>query len=408
MSKKFGNKVLVRGKELAEAGKDVNQISTILFTEDQSTQKRNYGIGILLGVDGKPLQGSPILQDYLAREVDLIKVGNYFNSSNVMDELKKKVLTWQRIPQIYWEHFSLVMPSDAGTGAVMTGMQTLLSAFFPRLDAIAVEALGWPAYQAMAITNRVAFRDFVELVFPINGFLPVYQLGALNTTGKIIGQDVWEERAYQASQHEVPVLLDRAYSGFDAADMLLHGADYDALMEESIASLFPFLQHQVTFALAISPTKAFVTFNSRPGGFLLLYTPDKQRLVNLTKMANLVNRARGSSFEHPVTRAMVQVFLNKIKPLQLEHQRVLQRVAEANAMWEKCAAGTPLERYFTKEYGGMFRNFPIKEGTAEGLYAKHIYPVFSNGMCRINTTGISGDEEVAKRDVLAFAECVSL
>lgn len=128
MTKKdFGKKVLEKAAALAAGGKDVNQIANILFKQDPDG--RNYGIGILLGGDGNPLQGSPILMEYLLREIQGNTVGQYFNSAALMQEVKKSVLQWQRVPEMYWDNFTLVVPSDAGTGAVRTGLETLLSLF---------------------------------------------------------------------------------------------------------------------------------------------------------------------------------------------------------------------------------------------------------------------------------------
>ena len=61
----------------------------------------------------------------------------------------------------------------------------------------------------------------------------------------------------------------------------------------------PFIEHGVTFCLALSPSKAFVSFALRPGGMLLLFCPDTSRTHELTNLLNTTIRARGSSFEHP-------------------------------------------------------------------------------------------------------------
>ena len=58
MSESFGHEVNKKAALLTEQGKDANQTSKILF--DQDKQGSNYGIGIALMGDGKPMPTAPV------------------------------------------------------------------------------------------------------------------------------------------------------------------------------------------------------------------------------------------------------------------------------------------------------------------------------------------------------------
>jgi hypothetical protein len=126
----------------------------------------------------------------------------------------------------------------------------------------------------------------------------------------------------------------------------------------------PFMEAGVPFALAISPTKAFVTFALRPCGFVLVFHPDKAKGQAMApKLAGLV-RARGSSFEHPVTRAFVKAMVRDRVRLEDEHARALARNAEAERDWQTFAKGTAMEPLFSHGYAGLFRNPKAKPEAA--------------------------------------------
>ena len=123
MSSEFGEKVYAQGKQLNEEGKDANQIAKILC--DNDPEGGNYGIGIMLGGDGKPMATSPTLLQYVAEELSNSGSGTYMNSAKTMEKLLQPVMKWQQIPEEYWESFILAVPSDAGTGAVKTGVEAV-------------------------------------------------------------------------------------------------------------------------------------------------------------------------------------------------------------------------------------------------------------------------------------------
>jgi hypothetical protein len=203
------------------------------------------------------------------------------------------------------------------------------------------------------------------------------------------------------------VVLDRAYPGFEcAADLAQTG--YDALMRRSFdLQLAPYLDAGVPCLIACSPTKAFVSFALRPCGIVLAYCPGGELEATRTQL-NTLMRARGSSFEHPATRAFVRASIESPEALEKEHAEVLARLAECESSWRRLAAGTAIESLYSERYAGLFRNPRLKEGGDAQLYGRHIYPVISAGRCRHNVTGLPSDPELAADLVAAFARYCSV
>ena len=398
----FGDDVIAEAKKLRDAGLDANQIAGILCKNDP--QGKNYGIGILLGKDGKPLPTSPTLLEYVEKELKDSGSGSYFNSDALKKDLLEAILSWQGVPEALWPHFQLLLPSDAGTGAVQTAIQAaiLLNEDF---SALAVEELGWPAYRALAGSARLRFQEFSsDGVAQGDGVLPLYQAGPMNTTGRVPSSQVVQARVQAAKSTRVPVVLDRAYPGFELARMLAK-TSYSEIMRKSFqAQVQPFIDAEIPFALALSPTKAFVTFSLRPCGFLLVFHPDRATAQALgPRLAGLM-RARGSSFEHPITRAFVKAMVRDRARLEEEHAQALRRNGEAETQWQTLSKGTPIEGLFSDAYAGLFRNPKAKPEAAREIYGAHLYPVFAEGRCRLNTTGIPADPAQAAAQVSVFAK----
>ncbi|MFA5975250.1 MAG: aminotransferase class I/II-fold pyridoxal phosphate-dependent enzyme [Elusimicrobiota bacterium] len=397
--KTFGEKVIEESKKLLEAGLDANQIAGALCRKDP--QGKNYGIGNLLEGDGKPMATSSTLLDYAKAELMESTKGNYLNSEALMGEMTESVLRWQGIPETLWPHFTLLLPSDAGTGAVQTAIQAALLSQ-PGLTTLAVEKLGWPAYRALANTARLQFQEFPsDGVATGAGVLPLYQAGPLNTTGHVSNRDIVQKRARDAKG--APVILDRAYSGFELARHL-DEMPYEDLMRKSFqGQVEPFVEAETSFFVALSPTKAFVTFALRPCGMLLAFTPERTRKAEITRLLTGIIRARGSSFEHPVTRAFVKAMVKDRARLQAEHSQALRRVANAQALWKKLSKGTAIEALFSETYAGLFRNPKVQPGAAAEIYGAHFYPVFTQDRCRLNITGLPSNETQAAAHVALFA-----
>jgi aspartate/tyrosine/aromatic aminotransferase len=399
----FGEAVFEEAKKLAASGKDPNQIANILFQRDPAGQ--NYGIGIMLGGDGKPLRTSPTLMDYFRREIEDSQSGSYMNSAALIEEMRKAVLAWQRVPEKYWSRFALVLPSDAGTGAVQTAIEVALGSN-AGASGIAVEALGWPAYKAIAKLARVPVKEFpAGDAVADRGIVPVYQSGPMNTTGFVVGDAKIQARAEVARKSGIAPVLDRAYSGFEFAGIT---GGYDVIMTRSYErQLAPFIGAGVDFFLALSPTKAFVTFALRPCGMLLFHSSDEAKVKQMNDTLNVAVRARGSSFEHPGTRAFVKAFVKDRVRLEKEHETSLRRVAEAEDTWRRLAKGTAIERYFQADYAGLFRNLTVGADAAASIYGEHLYPVLAQGRCRLNVTGIPDALDRAARHVGIFAKLCS-
>ncbi len=401
MSTTFGDIVKQKTDDLSAQGKDANQIAKIVC--DQDPDGHNYGIGIVLDDQGQAWPTSNTMLTYLQSELDVSLAGNYMSSAAIGASLKEAVLRWQRVPETHWDQFSLLTPSDAGTGAVMTSIEMALL-MYPKLKAIGVEKLSWPAYKAIARTNRIGFEEYaIGSVVDQPAVFPVYQAGPMNTTGRVQPAETMQERAQAAAVSGTPVLLDRAYSGFEYARVSdIH--PYDQLMRMSYeAQIKPFVDADVPFWVSLSPTKAFVTFALRPCGMVLVYMPDTARDDEVMLLANAIMRARGSSFEHPSTRAFAKALVHDIAGLEQEHHAVIKRLAVAERLWKRLASGTPLADQFSEDYAGLFRNPQAREGASTAIYDAHLYPVFTPGRCRLNVTGIPADEETARRHVEVFA-----
>lgn len=402
MELQFGQQVYEQARQLQQQGKDANQAAKILFDRDPNGY--NYGIGIVLGGDGKPVATTATLLEYIEAELKQSTLGTYMNSATLMQKLKIATLKWQRIPEQYWDNFTLVLPSDAGTGAVQTAVSIAL-AWNVQLTTLGFEELGWPAYKAIARLARVANKEFpVESVMSADDILPLYQSGPMNTIGFVQARETVESRAIAAAEKQAWAVLDRAYPGFEFA-RLIYDQSYDEVMRKSYElQIQPFLEQGAPFFLAIGPTKAFVTFALRPCGLLLVYRPDTSAFKELTTLTNLAIRARGSAFEHPATRAFAKAMVNDLPRLEAEHETALKRLADAEALWRKLVQGTPMEYLYADNYAGLFRNPKAREGAEAAIYNEHLYPVFSSGRCRQNVTGIPIDEDLARKHVKVFAE----
>jgi hypothetical protein len=399
----FGEAVFSEARKLAASGKDPNQIANILFQKDPAGH--NYGIGIMLGGDGKPLRTSPTLMEYFRSEIDGSQSGSYMNSAALIEEMRRAVLAWQRVPEECWGRFALVLPSDAGTGAVQTAIEVALG-WNAGASALAIEALGWPAYKAIAKLARVSATEFpAGGTVTDKGIVPVYQAGPMNTTGFVVETAKIQARAEAAKASGVAPVLDRAYSGFEFAGI---AGGYDETMTRSYQrQLAPFVDAGTDFFLALSPTKAFVTFALRPCGMLLFHSPDEAKVKQMNDTLNLAVRARGSSFEHPGTRAFVKAFVHDRARMEKEHEASLRRVAEAEGSWRRLAKGTAIERYFQADFAGLFRNLAVGADAAAPIYGEHLYPVLAAGRCRLNVTGIPDAQDLAARHVGIFAELCS-
>lgn len=399
MKPSFGAAVQRTAEALSAQGKDANQIAKIVC--DQDAEGYNYGIGIVVDGKGRAWPTSETLLNHARAEIDHSLLGEYMSTASLAAPLKEAVLRWQRIPEDYWDRFSLLIPSDAGTGAVKTAVEMALQ-LYPDLQAIGVEELSWPAYKAIARMSRISCREFpIGDLMDAPDLLRVYQAGPMNTTGRVQSRETMRERAAEAKAR--PVLLDRAYSGFEYA-RLLESHGYDEIMTMSYSDqIRPFIENDVPFWISVSPTKSFGTFALRPCGMLLVHLLDASRSDEVAALANTVTRARGSSFEHPVTRAFVSALVNDLGALEREHAEILHRVATAEKAWKDRCAGSPLSELFTDRYAGLFRNPRVGDEAQAAIYDDHLYPVFTPGRCRLNVTGLPEDGEVAREHVAVFA-----
>ena len=222
-----------------------------------------------------------------------------------------------------------------------------------------MEELSWPAYRAIARMSRISCREFpIGDVMDAPDLLRVYQAGPMNTTGRVQSLETMCERA--AATKGRPVLLDRAYSGFEYA-RLLESRGYDEIMAMSYDDqIRPFIENDVPFWVSVSPTKSFGTFALRPCGLLLAHLPDASRSGEVAALSNTVTRARGSSFEHPVTRAFVSALVND----------PLRRVTALRAVHGPLCRPVPQSPRRRRGPGGDLRRPPVSGFHARTLQAE--------------------------------------
>lgn len=402
MTFEFGRATLARAEELSRLGKDPNQIAAVLC--DSDPQGFNFGIGIVIEGDGKPMKSSRTLLDSLRRELETCQYGRYLNSAERMPEFKAKMLEFQGVPRSLWDQFEIAIPSDAGTGAVNLALE-LAFAQNDGLKALNVEELGWPAYRSMAVALRKGFGEVAQDGIAAGAdVLPVYQAGPLNTTGLVHDVALIEARAEDAGRRKVPVVLDRAYPAFEYTHQL-SSLGYDEIVARSFAlQLAPYIERGVPLIVACSPTKSFASFSLRPAGVVMAFCPEKAAQGKLARLLATLIRARGSAFESPVTRSFVRAVVEDLPALKQDHQAVLRRIGESESQWRQLVAGTAIESLYGPRYAGLYRNPRVKPEGAAALYGKHLYPVISSGRCRHNVTGLVADPAVAAAHIAAFAE----
>jgi hypothetical protein len=401
MAPAFGLEVKNNSDQLQKSGMDPNQIANVLWKKDKGGH--NYGIGIILDDKGKAMASSATLLKYAKEELGKSTSGDYKNSNAILEDVKKSVLAWQRIPEPHWGRFKLILPSDAGTGAVETALHIALM-LDKSINTLGIEELGWPAYRTMAKANRLGVKEYgQDALISDAGVLPIYQAGPMNTTGQVKSREIIVARAQKGVQSKTTVILDRAYSGFEFARDLATKS-YDDIMKMSYElQVKPFIESGTPFLMALSPTKAFLTFSLRPCGFFLLFNPDPSKDGEMTNLLNAAVRARGSSFEHPITRAFAQAMVKDRAKFEEEHLGALKRLAEVEIQWKKLVKGTAIEYLFSNHYAGLFRNPLANPDAAENIYNEHLYPVFSSGRCRLNATGLPADPALSQKHVSVFA-----
>jgi hypothetical protein len=90
--------------------------------------------------------------------------------------------------------------------------------------------------------------------------------------------------------------------------------------------------------------------------------------------------------------------------MEAEHEQALKRNGEAEKQWQALTKGTAIEALFSEAYAGLFRNPKAKPEAAREIYGAHVYPVFAEGRCRLNATGIPADPTQAAEQVALFAK----
>ena len=395
----LGNTMVKFAREQEAKGMDPNQVASAVVKAFPSA--RNYGIGGMVDENQRPMLESIVIRRLRALDVLTVVLSEYSkNHAEVLKKLRIAVLKWLQIPEKHWEYFLLVLTGEGGSGAVQTAIQSILAINEP-IHHLVTEGDGWPGYLAMAKTHRVNIRgkplDFIGQ--PLH--LPIFQFGPQNPIGVMHPSNIWEKRAKRAKKDSGSVIGDIAYPGFFTAH-LLKEKGVEGLMSIQYEQIIkPFVENKVTMGIGISPTKFLRTFGSRPPGFCLLYAPeDKLRKELMTAV-----RARGSSFESPEARALIQAYVYFMPDVIAEHEISLRRVAQAERTWKKFTHNTSLKPLFEKGFGGLFRRFQGVDGAAMQFYGRNIVPVINaDGYIRANILGLPSNNAVASHDVKIFAK----
>jgi len=397
-SEERAKKSLALAVKLQKNGIDYNQVASQVAASDPGSA--NYGIGLMMGGDGRPLPENRLMLEAL-KDLAVPGPSAYRSVTNLMPIVKEKLLMWLCVPDKYWEDFILACPSDGGTGAVQAGLQALL--MVSNLRSINVSQKGWPAYRAMAAVSRVQFCEREYEHIPLSHSLPIAQLGPHNQTG-LLPTKTMKCLAEHCARNGLVCLCDMAYPGFSISP----DGHNDVMPETFRVFMEPFLKNNVPTAFAVGFTKRFRLFATRPFGALLVYAPRSRNVRNnLQQAINQVMRARGASFSNAANMALLNVLIKDFSGFVESGQMSLQRLNHVEERWRKMTIGTSLKPYFGDDYGGLFRLLPARHEAAKQLYGRGIVPVISKGFFRINITGLPDDDEAAEFHVRSFADVVA-
>lgn len=393
---------IAAGERLRRAGLDPNQIAEILWQRDPIGF--NYGVGVVLNGDGRPMATPPEIVDAVIRETLESQLAVYRTLSNDdRERLKEAVLDWQGCPAALRSRFEIAVISDSGTGALQTGLQ-LEALMNGQAERTAIRPRGWPAYRALAASAQLSFDDGENALARLDRrTIVVHQAGPHNTSGAVESAMDLREAARRIGAAGASLVLDRAYPAFEHAGRVASEGLAAVSQRSFEEQVLPFVDEGIPFSLALSPTKAFRTFALRPAGFLLIHTPDHQTRDRVRAALPGLVRARGASSSHPATRALVALLMDRSLALARAHEESLARTARAEAAWRTLCRGTALEPLFGPGSGGLFRNILMDAQRQPRVYDAHVYPVFFEDRCRINITGLPEDLEMARSHVALFA-----
>jgi aspartate/tyrosine/aromatic aminotransferase len=368
---------------------DANVVANLRFKADASPTKVNLAIGTNVAADGRPWSAATAYPAALAALVQSrgSSCGSYTVAEpETLARAQHALCELLDIPADVRPRTVVSWPTGGGSGALTRALSFIRAQAPDAYPALVVQRDSWPGYSSVAYTQGIALDlcaiDLSDL--PARGIVVAQTVH--NGSGRLIEAERWGALARQFAADDRPIVLDVPYLGFDFSRL-----PYDEAIAQSAAPIRVLIAANAPLVLAFGPTKIFNTFAYRPGGATLVICRSADEAE--AARARMKRIERGSSgFIDVATLALVQALADDAAGLRRDHAAILVRLAEAAADWRAHAAGTPLERYFTDAYGGLFRIVPVKPGAIDRFAARHIHTVDAStpteARVRINTMGL--------------------
>ena len=372
---------------------DPNVVANLRFKADASPTKVNLAIGTNVAADGRPWSTATAYPAALNALVQSrsSSCGSYtVPEPETLARAQRALCELLDIPAEVRPQTVVSWPTGGGSGALTRALSFIRA---PQPDAypyLVVQRDSWPGYSSVAYTQGMALDlcavDLSDLLADLPARSIVVAQTVHNGSGRLIEAPRWTPIARRFAADDRPMVLDVPYLGFDFSRL-----PYDEAIVRSAAPIRDLVAAKAPVVIAFGPTKIFNTFAYRPGGAVLVICRSAEEAE--AARARMKRIERGSSgFIDVATLALVHALADDPAGLRRDHAAILARLAEAAADWRAHAAGTPLERYFTDAYGGLFRIVPVKPGAIDRLAALHIHTVDAstptNARVRINTMGL--------------------
>ena len=361
---------------------DPNLAAKERFLADKSTDAVNLGIGEIMDKDGNTWNQATAYVDTMQ---NLIQEKGYFLGSyitpdpDLLEKSRQFILELLNIPKKVWPYTVVEFTSGGGTSALGDAVD-FLKMQYP-LKELNVQNLSWPGYKSIATRRNLQLKTI-----PINisefGDCNILQ-PCHNSTGYILQEKEWRQYA----KEQKLTIVDIPYLGFEYAHL-----PYAEALKKSTSFIETFLECDAPLMIAFSPTKIFNTFYARPGGVFIAICRSAEEKQNAQGIWKTVSRG-GSGFMSLTTYALIATMAQNKTALLKDHENLILRVQEAARDWSKFAQGD-LKKYFTKDYGGMFRAFQATDNAALTLADQHIH-VVDNGQktIRIAITGLPQNDK---------------
>jgi aspartate/tyrosine/aromatic aminotransferase len=369
---------------------DQNVVANQRFKADTSPDKVNLAMGTNVSADGKPWSHATAYPASLAALINArgTACGSYtVPDPGVIAAAKEYVCELLGLPPSARGQTVVSWATGGGSGAVNRAI-AFIRAQHPREahSSLVVQADSWPGYASIAYANGMTL-DNCALDFsgmPKGGL--VIAQSVHNGTGRLLDVAVWRRMGEQFAAEDRAFVVDMPYAGFDFCNH-----PYAEAVRQSSAAIAALVENRAPVVVAFGPTKVFNTFAYRPGGAALVIgrTPEEASAAD----ARMKRNERGSTgFIDTATLALVHAMAENSEGLRRDHTAILARLAEATDDWKQNAVGSPLERYFSGTFGGLFRIIPVKAGAVERLAAKHVHVVDASTKSvpriRINAMGL--------------------